>query len=83
LKTYLRSILIFDFIWKFSYKDVRSLISDELDLNVYSVNDAQYAWYGGQMLANSVDNASLVVKKASYEEHGHNICKQKFDYLGS
>ena len=69
------------YMFKFSYKDVRSLISDDLDLNVYSVSDSQYAWYGGQMLANSVDNAPLAVKKTEYDEYGHTICKQKFDYL--
>ena len=64
-----------------SYKDVRCLISDDFDLNVYSANETQYAWYGGQMLVNSVDYNHLLVTRKQYEEFGHNICKQKFDGL--
>lgn len=63
------------------YKDVRSTIPDEYDLNVYSANEAQqYSWYGGQLLSNNQnDYNQYVVTRKQYDEIGHNICKQKFD----
>ena len=60
---------------------MRCLISDDFDLNVVLANDAQYAWAGGQILANSTDFNHLIVTKKLYEEFGHNICKQKFDSI--
>lgn len=65
------------------YKDVRSLISDDYELNV--VCDSQkyidYAWQGGKLLAESTEFDELVVTKKSYDEFGHNLCKKKFDIL--
>ena len=53
---------------------------DEYDLNVQVANDAfDYAWQGGKMLAQSTEFDELVVSKKAYEEHGHNICKEKFN----
>ncbi len=56
------------------------MISDEYELNVKQVENPQaYAWAGGKELASSKDFNELFVSKKMYEEHGHNICKQKFN----
>ena len=57
------------------------MIPDKFELNVHSNNDEALSciWNGGKMLANSKDFSYLVVTKKMYEEHGHSICKKKFD----
>lgn len=62
------------------FNDVRSLILDEYELNVQlAENVFDYAWKGGSALANSSEFDQIVVSKKLYEEHGHNICKEKFN----
>jgi len=59
---------------------VRSLISDEYELNIKAMQEANtYAWKGGQSLASSSDFDDLIVTKKMYEEHGHSICIKKFN----
>jgi len=59
---------------------VRSLISDEYELIVKEMPEAQtYAWQGGKSLASGPDFDDLVVTKKMYEEHGHSICVKKFN----
>ena len=56
------------------------MVSEEFDLNLKLSNEVvSYPWQGGQKLANSNDFEDLVVSKKQYEEHGHNICKSKFN----
>jgi len=38
-----------------------------------------YSWEGGVQLANDPNFSSMVVTRAQFEEHGHNICMEKFD----
>jgi len=63
------------------YKDLRALIPDEYDLNVFSASESQYAWYGGQLLAESGEYNNIVVTRKAYEEYGHDLCKQKFNIM--
>jgi len=65
------------------YQDVRSLISDDYELNVECDNQKfiEFAWHGGKLLANCPEFNDLVVSKKSYDEFGHNFCKKKFDIL--
>jgi actin-related protein len=61
------------------------MIPDEFDLNI-TLKDSQAfncIWNGGQMLARDDDFNDLVVSKKAYEEHGHVICKKKFDMYQS
>ena len=63
-----------------SYNDVRSLLSDEYEINVANIkNTDTYAWHGGKKLATSKDFNDLCVTKKMYDELGHNICKKKFN----
>lgn len=60
---------------------MRSLIKDEYVLNVIQEGDSiAYGWEGGKRLAScSTDFNKLVINKKTYEEHGHSICKEKFN----
>ena len=62
-------------------KDVRSLIKDEYQLSVTQEGDSlTYGWEGGKKLASSSsDFNKLVINKKTYEEHGHSICRDKFN----
>ncbi len=79
------SILLLFFYLVFFYKiksfnEVRSMISDEYELNVKATEDPLvYAWLGGKMFANSSDCSDMIVNKKMFEEYGHSICKKKFN----
>lgn len=38
-----------------------------------------YSWEGGKLISENDDFEDLVVTREDYEEHGHNICEEKFD----
>ncbi|XP_052811955.1 actin-related protein 6-like [Mya arenaria] len=62
------------------YTDVRSMAPDEFDISVTAPkNPISYAWEGGVQLANDPAFRKLAVTRAEYEEHGHNICMERFD----
>ena len=67
------------------FKDVRMLIGDDYDLGVHLAKEdaLTYAWQGGREMAGgeSSDFAQLVVSKKLYEEHGSNICKERFELM--
>jgi len=59
---------------------VRNLVSDEYEVTINQDNDVlAYPWQGGRLLANSTEFNDLYVSRKAYDEHGHNICKKKFD----
>lgn len=57
------------------------MISDDYELNIIAEESDKltYAWKGGKLLANSQELNDLLISKKTYEEHGHSICKKKFD----
>lgn len=56
------------------------MIPDEYELTVKQTeNPRSYTWSGGKDLAASEHFSELSVTKKMYEEHGHNICRQKFN----
>lgn len=60
--------------------DLRALIPDEYDLNVYLPdNPLTHSWEGGVCVAKQPDLKSLMVTKEEFDEYGHNICLDKFD----
>lgn len=38
-----------------------------------------YSWEGGKLISENDDFEDMVVTREDYEEHGHNICEEKFD----
>ncbi|XP_052240121.1 actin-related protein 6-like isoform X2 [Dreissena polymorpha] len=62
------------------HMDVRSMAPDEFDISITSSkNPVTYAWEGGVQLANDPNFHKLVVTRAEFEEHGHNICMERFE----
>jgi actin-related protein 6 len=63
------------------FKDVRSMIEEDYELNVEIATDPlEYSLNGGKCLSNNDnDYNDIRVTRKQYEEHGHNICKKKFD----
>jgi len=62
------------------FADVRSSVSDELDVRTYRPpNPDAYAWQGGVSLSKQPLFDEMLVTKAEYEEYGHAICKSKFN----
>ncbi|CAH1798890.1 unnamed protein product [Owenia fusiformis] len=61
--------------------DVRSLAPDDYDIKIFCPeNPITYTWSGGSKI--SKDNSSfskLMVTRQQYEEHGPNICLEKFN----
>jgi actin-related protein len=52
----------------------------ELNINLDKQNELDYIWQGGKVLANSSeDTKELLVTRRMYDEHGHGVCKKKFD----
>lgn len=62
------------------YQDVRSMAPDEYEVNItLPKNPVTYAWEGGALLSKNPEFKKLIVTKKDYEEHGHNLCMDKFD----
>ncbi|XP_031574279.1 actin-related protein 6-like [Actinia tenebrosa] len=63
------------------FQDVRSLAPCDFDVAVYQpINPVTYGWDGGIALSKTETfTKKMCVTKAEYEEHGKNICKERFD----
>ncbi|XP_074643022.1 actin-related protein 6-like [Tubulanus polymorphus] len=61
-------------------KDVRSMAPADYDINIRLPDDPiTYSWHGGAQLAQTPDFKKLCVTREQYEEHGPNICEERFD----
>lgn len=62
-------------------QDVRSMIPYLYKVNTFSPEKPiNYAWTGGQLLAQDADLfRQLSVSKKDYEEKGNSYCNEKFD----
>lgn len=62
------------------YSEVRCLTPTDYDVSVVlPENPITYSWEGGKLISENDDFEDLVVTRDDYEEHGHNICEEKFD----
>uniref|UniRef100_A0A8C9F8C0 Actin related protein 6 n=1 Tax=Pavo cristatus TaxID=9049 RepID=A0A8C9F8C0_PAVCR len=62
------------------YSEVRCLTPTDYDVSVVlPENPITYSWEGGKLISENDDFEDLVVTREDYEEHGHNICEEKFD----
>ncbi|XP_013398165.1 actin-related protein 6 [Lingula anatina] len=62
------------------YQDVRSLTPADYEVNVTQPNNPiTFSWEGGAALAQDPQFKKMVVTKAEFEEHGQEICEEKFD----
>jgi len=53
---------------------------DEFDINIHlPKNPGTFAWEGGALLAQDSNFHNMVVTKLEYEEHGQDICRERFD----
>ncbi|XP_010172457.1 actin-related protein 6 [Antrostomus carolinensis] len=62
------------------YSEVRCLTPTDYDVSVVlPENPITYSWEGGKLISENDDFEDMVVTREDYEEHGHNICEEKFD----
>ncbi|XP_046549128.1 LOW QUALITY PROTEIN: actin-related protein 6-like [Haliotis rubra] len=62
------------------YSDVRKLAPGDYDVTVsMPKNPTSHAWEGGCLLAKDPDFSKMVVTKQEFDEHGPNICYERFD----
>ncbi|RUS92155.1 hypothetical protein EGW08_000008 [Elysia chlorotica] len=62
------------------YQDVRSMASDDYDVGMSTPkNPITYPWHAGCDFSLDPNFPSMCVSRHEYEEHGHNICSQKFN----
>jgi len=63
------------------FSEVRSLAPCDVDVAVHSSsNPVTHAWEGGVALSKTdVFLNKMCVTKSEYDEHGKNICREKFD----
>lgn len=60
--------------------DCRSMTPDDYDLNMKKPEKPSiYAWEGGVALANDPQLKKIAISRDEYDEHGHNICLERFD----
>ncbi|KAK7793356.1 hypothetical protein R5R35_008508 [Gryllus longicercus] len=61
-------------------KEVRTLAPCDFDVNVtLAKNPITYSWNGGRLLTQDPEFSSRLVSKDEYEDHGYNICLDRFD----
>ncbi|KAJ8311032.1 hypothetical protein KUTeg_007588 [Tegillarca granosa] len=60
--------------------DLRSQAPEEFDISVTTAqNPITYCWEGGVKLASDPDFPKMTITRDDYDEHGHNICFEKFE----
>lgn len=62
------------------YRDVRSMTSDDLDVNVtLAKNPTTYSWRGGAAISRSAHFPEMLVTKSEWEDDGFSVCQERFN----